>query len=306
VIAPCRGNDRSILHLKTMGDLGQIIPIAWNIRDMNNIRELVKHSNVVINLIGSRYDTRNYTLEDVHVKAAEMISQAAKEAKIDRLVHVSALGVDKNSPSRWSKTKALGEEAVLQTFGSDAIIIRPSIMFGSEDYFLRYCASMMRFWPVYVNFNGSKKIQPIWVDNVAEAIVNSLGTSYAKGQIYELAGPKVYTMTEVAEWLRVILRHEKRIVNINEELSTDIVKVLQMHRNPRITLEEFKDKVDKVMTGKYPTLTDLGVLPSHMEKEGFPCIQHFRKPVRFDELLPEDKEAIERDEKIFLRKSAPY
>jgi len=307
VVAPYRGESKWINHLKPMGDLGQIVPVTgFDIRNREYIRNAVKNSNVVINLLGARYDTRHYKLEEVHIEAAKLIAQAAKEVNVARYVHVSALGADVNSPSRWSRSKALGEEAVLKIF-PEATIIRPSVMYGHEDYFLRFLGSMTRFWPVYVLIHGDKKVQPIYVDNVAEAIINSLTLPNTRGSIYELGGPKVYTMREVAEWLKEILRYDKRIVQLPKQLEEDMVKILSMHRIPRITTEEYKDVSDRVVSEGAKKLSDLLVLkPSPMEREGFPGILHFRRPVKFDELLPEDKAELEREEKLFLGEKNPY
>jgi len=308
VVAPYRGESKWINHLKLMGDLGQIVPVpGMDIRNRDYIRNVVKNSNVVINLMGSRYDTHNYKLEEVHIEAAKMIAQAAKEVNVARFVHVSALGSDVNSPSRWSSSKARGEEEVLKIF-PEATIIKPSVMFGYEDYFLRFMGGMTRFWPVYVLINGEKKIQPVWVDNVAEAIINSLSLDTTRGNTYELGGPKVYNMREVALWLQKILNYEKRIITLPKVLEQDLVKVLSYHRIPRITVEEYKDTADRLVSDHAKKISDL-LIPhaSSMERDGFAGILHFRKPVKFDELLPEDKAELEKEEKLFLgEKKNPY
>jgi len=152
-----------------------------------------------------------------------------------------------------------------------------------------------------------KKVQPIYVDNVAEAIINALAIPAARGKTYELGGPKVYTMKELAEWLQHVLRYEKRMITLPKQFEEDVVRVLSLHRNPRITLEEYRDNVDKVVSENALKLSDL-LVPhaSSIEREGFPGILHFRKAIRFDELLPEDKDQLEKEEKLFLGTKNPY
>jgi len=134
VVIPYRGEEKSYNHLKVMGDLGQIIPLKWDLKDKDSIRNAAKYSNVIINLVGSRYDTRNFTLYDVHVDGAKRIAEVAKELKVDKFIHVSALGASLEASSDWLKSKAEGELAVKSVY-PDVTIIRPATMFGARDFF---------------------------------------------------------------------------------------------------------------------------------------------------------------------------
>jgi len=105
VVIPYRGEEKVYTHLKVMGDLGQIVPMQWDIRDKASIREAMKYSNVVVNLTGREFNTRNFTMSQVHVDGARAIAEAAKELNIERFIHVSALAVNSPSDSEWVKTK---------------------------------------------------------------------------------------------------------------------------------------------------------------------------------------------------------
>lgn len=148
VVIPYRGEESSYNHLKVMGDLGQIVPMQWDIRDPDSIYEAVRHSDVVVNLTGSKWPTRNFTLEDVNIEGAKRIAEVSKAAGVPRFIHVSASGFDKNTDCNFLRTKFLGEEAVRAAFPA-ATIIRPTIYFGMEDLYTVRTAYQMRYWPIF-------------------------------------------------------------------------------------------------------------------------------------------------------------
>ena len=139
-VIPFRGDEHDYRHLRVTGDLGQVQFLPYQLLDKESITRAVQHSNVVINLVGQDTDSRHFSLEDANITGATNIAQAAQEAGVSRLIHVSALGADKNSASRFLQSKALGEEAVRAAFPT-ATIMRPSHIFGYEDRFLNRFAS---------------------------------------------------------------------------------------------------------------------------------------------------------------------
>ncbi|KAM6162688.1 LOW QUALITY PROTEIN: NADH dehydrogenase [ubiquinone] 1 alpha subcomplex subunit 9, mitochondrial-like [Erethizon dorsatum] len=141
VILPYRCDSYDIMHLRPMGDLGQIILLEWDARDQDSIRRAVQHSSVVINLVGRDWETTNFNFEDVFVKIPQAIAQACKEAGVEKLIHVSHLYADSKSSSRYLRNKAVGEE-VRDTF-PEATIIRPLDIFGKEDRFLNRFAKFL-------------------------------------------------------------------------------------------------------------------------------------------------------------------
>ncbi|PKA55678.1 NADH dehydrogenase [ubiquinone] 1 alpha subcomplex subunit 9, mitochondrial [Apostasia shenzhenica] len=216
ILVPFRGSEDSHRHLKLMGDLGQIVPMKYNPRDEKSIKAVMAKANIVLNLIGREYETRNYSFEDVNHAIAEHLAVIAREhGGIIRFIQVSCLGASASSPSRMLRTKAAGEESVLQAF-PEATIMRPATMIGTEDRILNRWAQFAKNWSFLPLIgDGSTKIQPVYVVDVAAAIIASLkddGTSM--GKVYELGGPEVFTMHELAELMYDVIREWPRYVKV--------------------------------------------------------------------------------------------
>lgn len=139
VVVPYRDEDTK-RHLKPMGDLGQIVPMEWDARNDDQIEECMRHSDVVYNLVGRDYETKNFKYNDVNVSTASKLASMAESLGVSRFIHLSHLNADPNSPSAFLRTKAEGEEAVRRAF-QGATIVRPATLFGHEDRFLNQMAS---------------------------------------------------------------------------------------------------------------------------------------------------------------------
>ncbi|GFP82978.1 NADH dehydrogenase [ubiquinone] 1 alpha subcomplex subunit 9 mitochondrial [Phtheirospermum japonicum] len=216
VLVPFRGCEDSTRHLKLMGDLGQIVPMSYNPRDENSIKAVMAKANVVINLIGREYETRNYSFEEVNHHMAEQLANIAKEhGGIMRYIQVSCLGASPSSPSKMLRTKAAAEEAVLREL-PDATVMRPAVMVGTEDRILNpwaHFAKKYSFLPLVGD--GSTKFQPVYVVDVASAIISALkDNGNSMGKVYELGGPDIYTMHELAELMYDTIREWPRYVKI--------------------------------------------------------------------------------------------
>lgn len=216
VLVPFRGSEDSHRHLKLMGDLGQVVPMKYNPRDENSVKAVMAKANVVINLIGREYETRNYSFEDVNHHMAEQLAVIAKEhGGIMRYIQVSALGASQSSPSKMLRAKAAAEEAILREL-PEATVMRPAVMVGTEDRILNpwaHFAKKYSFIPLMGD--GSTKIQPVYVVDVASAIIAALkddGTSM--GKVYELGGPEIYTMHELAELMYDVIREWPHYVKL--------------------------------------------------------------------------------------------
>ncbi|KAL3647688.1 hypothetical protein CASFOL_008656 [Castilleja foliolosa] len=216
VLVPFRGCEDSTRHLKLMGDLGQIVPMSYNPRDENSIKAVMAKANVVINLIGREYETRNYSFEQVNHHMAEQLANIAKEhGGIMRYIHVSCLGASPSSSSKMLRTKAAAEEAVLREL-PEATVMRPAVMVGTEDRILNpwaHFAKKYSFLPLVGD--GSTKFQPVYVVDVASAIISALkDDGRSMGNTYELGGPDIYTMHELAELMYDTIREWPRYVKI--------------------------------------------------------------------------------------------
>ncbi|KAH9999600.1 NADH dehydrogenase [Russula compacta] len=170
VIIPYRDEDDK-RHLKVTGDLGQIVSMEWDIRNEEQIAECIRHSDIVYNLVGRDYETKNFTFDDVHVKGAGRIAKVSASVGVPRLVHVSHLNASPTSTSQFYRCKAAGEVAVRDAFPT-ATVVRPGPMFGHEDKFL----TNMPLWPVWWKLNhGQTKARPVHVLDVAQALSNLIG-----------------------------------------------------------------------------------------------------------------------------------
>ncbi|RKO96457.1 NAD(P)-binding protein, partial [Caulochytrium protostelioides] len=146
LVVPFRASDEDKRHLKVMGDLGQVIPMRWHIEDEKSIAECVRHADVVYNLVGRDFETKNFTFNKAMVEGAQRIARICREEGVERMVHVSALNANVNSPSRFLQAKALGEEVVRAEF-ADATIVRPAGTYGVEDRFFNRLGWLMRVLP---------------------------------------------------------------------------------------------------------------------------------------------------------------
>ncbi|TRM63959.1 hypothetical protein BD626DRAFT_547726 [Schizophyllum amplum] len=183
VTVPYRDEDMK-RHLKLMGDLGQIVPLEWDIRSEQQIAECLRHSDIVYNLVGRDYETKNFSYSAVHADGAARIARIAKECGVERLVHVSHLNASPDSTSAFYRAKFEGEERVKEIF-PEATIIRPSIMYGYEDKLL----NNMAIWPIYWRLNQSQtQCRPVHVFDVAQALANLMEMSRIERTL-NLPGP---------------------------------------------------------------------------------------------------------------------
>ncbi|KAL5501411.1 EFM5 [Sanghuangporus vaninii] len=193
VIVPYRDEDEK-RHLKVMGDLGQIIPLEWDLRNEQQTLECLRHSDTVYNLVGRNYETKNFDFYDVHVKGAESIARIAAENGVDNFIHVSHLNAAEDSPSQFYASKYEGELAVREAFPSSTIV-RPGTLYGYED---RLLTNMAR-WPIWWKLNhGQTKIRPVHVIDVAQAL-NNLLTMPPLGRTISLPGPSTLTYQYLLE-----------------------------------------------------------------------------------------------------------
>jgi NADH dehydrogenase (ubiquinone) 1 alpha subcomplex subunit 9 len=263
-----------------MGDLGQIVPMKYNPRDENSVKAAMAKANVVINLIGREYETRNYSFEEVNHYMAEQLAGIAKEhGGISRFIQVSCLGASASSPSRFLRAKAAGEESVLREF-PEATILRPAVMIGTEDRILNRWAQFAKkytFLPLIGN--GSTKIQPVYVVDVAAAILASLKDDGASiGKIYELGGPDVFPMHEFAELMFDTIREWPRYVKVPFPIAKAIATPREMLLNkvpfPLPNPDIFNlDQInalttDTLVSGNSLTFNDLGLEPHKLK--GYP------------------------------------
>ena len=265
VRVPCRNPDKA-LFLKPFGEPGQVSPVLANIRDDATVAAAVAGADIVVNLVGILAESGKNTFDAVHRQSAERIAKAAAAAGVGRLIQISAIGADPNSPSAYARTKAEGEQAVLAAF-PDATILRPSIVVGPEDDFFNRFAGMARFSPVLPLIGGGEsRFQPVYVGDVAEAAIHCATTPETKGQTFELGGPSVYTFADLMRLLMDGIQRRRALVTVPWGMARFQAKILQQLPNPPLTTDQLLMlERDNVVSDDAKTLADLGLQATPIE-----------------------------------------
>ncbi|KAL8259001.1 hypothetical protein R6Q59_026954 [Mikania micrantha] len=289
VLVPFRGSEDSPRHLKLMGDLGQIVPMKYNPRDENSIKAVMAKANVVINLIGREYATRNYSFEEVNHHMAEQLAKISKEhGGIMRFIQLSCLGASTSSPSSMLQAKAAAEESILREL-PEATILRPAVMVGTEDRILNPWAQFAKkynFLPIIGD--GSTKIQPVYVADVASAVVAALkDDGSSMGKLYELGGPDIYTVHQLAELMYEMIREWPHYVNVPLPIAKAISTPRELFLNkvpfplpsPSIfNLDMIKAlSSDKLVSKDALTFSDLGIVPHKVKGYPIEYLIQYRK-----------------------------
>jgi len=186
-------------YLQPMGAVGQIHAVQANLRYPDSVRQAVEGARAVVNLVGILAKSGPQTFDAIHVAGARAVAAAARAAGARTLVHVSALGADKNAKARYARTKAAGEAAVLQEM-PEAIILRPSLVFGPEDQLFNRFAEMTRYAPFLPLIGGGRtRVQPVYAGDVGAAIAAACASRTRPGTVYELGGPEVITFRQLID-----------------------------------------------------------------------------------------------------------
>ena len=254
------------LFLKTAGVVGQVTPVAANVRDRASVARAIAGADAVINLVGILHEGGRQRFQAVHVEGARMIAEEAARAGVKHLVHVSAIGADPNSASAYARTKGEGEAAVRLAFPG-ATILRPSIVFGPEDGFFNRFAQMSMLSPALPLIGGGRtRFQPVYVGDVAEAAVRAIDNREAQGRTYELAGPKAYSFAELMRLMLNETGRKRMLVPLPFPIASLIGAVLQCLPNPQLTADQVRLlKRDNVPTAGSAGLADLGITPTAVE-----------------------------------------
>jgi len=275
------------LFLKPMGDVGQITPIATNIRDQASVAAAVAGVDHVINLVGVLYERGPQRFAAVHAEGARRVAASARAAGVKRLLHVSALGADPQSPSLYARTKAEGEAGVRAEF-PEAVILRPSVVFGPEDDFFNRFAEMARLSPILPLIGGGKtRFQPVYVGDVADAALAILDRPHdapfgPAGKTYELAGPRIYSFKELMTLLLAEIDRKRILMPVPWGIARLQAAVLGLLPQPPLTLDQLKLlQRDNISSGQLPGFTELGIVPDGPEAILPAYLDRFRVGGRF-------------------------
>ena len=281
-------NPESALFLKPMGDVGQITPVGADVRDGPAVAAAVQGADWVVNLVGVLYETRRQSFSAIHAQGAERIAKAAKAAGAKRLVHVSAIGANRHSSAAYARSKAAGEAAVAAAYPA-ATILRPSIIFGPEDDFFNRFAAMARVSVALPLFGGGEtRFQPVYVGDVAAAVMRSLTGEGTAGTTYELGGPRVYSFRQLMELILAEIGRKRILLPLPFFVADAMGAVLQslplpFGMAPPLTGDQAKLlRCDNVVSGDAPGLADLGIAPTACEIILPTYLDRFRRHGRFE------------------------
>lgn len=253
------------LFLKPLGTVGQIVPLYASVREEPTVHRAVRNADVVINLVGILAESNGFTFQAVHTEGSERIARLSAAEGVRRLVQMSAIGADPNSPSRYGASKGRAEQAVLAAF-PNATILRPSLVFGIEDQFFNRFAEMARLLPFMPVISGNTRMQPVYVCDVADAAVAALLQLPAQGKTYELGGPRVWTFREILQFIVKNTRRRRRLVEIPMGLVRLQAHIMQHLPGAPLTPDQLVMLAhDNVVAPGTLGLSDLGISPTPVE-----------------------------------------
>jgi NADH dehydrogenase len=252
--------------LMTFGLVGQIAAVSVAIDDEALLPAFLAGSEALVNCVGILQERGSQTFERAHHLGPARMARVAREAGVERLVHISAIGADPRSPSAYARTKAAGEVAVRDAFPT-ATILRPSVVFGPEDQFFNRFAAMAMISPVVpVIGGGQTRFQPVYVGDVADAVLKCLEDPATAGRTYELGGPKVYSFRALIELLLNEIRRKRILADLPFGVAGFQARMMSILPNPPLTPDQVELlKRDNIVSSGALTLATLGIQPTAVE-----------------------------------------
>jgi NADH dehydrogenase len=272
-------------HLQPLGRVGQIHSVQANLRYPESVERALEGADVAINLVGILFERGKQRFEAVQADGAGYVARAAASEGA-RVIHVSALGATADGPALYARTKAAGEQAVLAA-APDTTIFRPSIMFGPEDDFFNRFGAMARMSPMLPLIGGGHtKFQPVFVGDVAQAIVKAVGGWAKPGTTYELGGPEVRTFRELMEYVLSVTERRRLLVPLPFGLARLQAFFLQFMPTPLLTPDQVEllrsdNIVSEAAIREGRTLQALGIDAAAMEAIVPSYLWRFRKTGQF-------------------------
>lgn len=247
------------LFLKPMGAVGQIVPLYASLTNRSTIERAVEGADFVVNLVGILAERRSGDFERVHSEGAGLVAAAAAADGVSRLVHLSAIGADPASASLYARSKGEGEALVRAAF-SRASILRPSVVFGAEDQFFNRFAALAQISPVMPVIFGDSRFQPVYVGDVADAVIAALTRDDAPGQTYELGGPHAWTFRALLAWILNETQRRRWMLEIPRHWAERQAAVMERLPGKPLTRDQLLLLArDNVAAADMPGLADLGV-----------------------------------------------
>ena len=252
--------------LKLKGDVGQVGLVNVAIDDESMLPAFVSGADTVVNLAGILTEGGAQRFEIVHHAGPAHLARVAREAGVERFIHVSAIGADTRSTSFYARTKAAGEAAVRDAFPT-ATILRPSVVFGPEDDFFNRLAATALILPVLPLIGGGEtRFQPVYVGDVADAAVHCIDDPATAGRTYELGGPKVYSMRALMELMLAELHRKRLLIDLPFGLASIQARLMSLLPNAPLTADQVEMlKSDNIVGPSAMGLAELGIRPTAVE-----------------------------------------
>ena len=284
-------------HLQPLGGVGQIHAVQANLRYPNSIAAALRKADAAVNLVGILRPSGGQSFDAVHRVGAQNVAVAAREAGIENLVHISAIGADPSARSLYARSKAAGEQAVREIAPS-AVILRPSVVFGPEDQFFNRFAAMARIMPALPLIGGGvTKLQPVYAGDVAEAVALALDGELAPGSTCELGGPEVRSLREIMAFILTVTERKRLLlpipfglakimgvaIEIAAKLSLGLLPEMFVITRDQVELLRRDNVVSPEASAEGRTLTGLGIIPESFEVLVPTYLIRYRKFGRFTE-----------------------
>ncbi len=271
-------------HLQPLGRVGQIHAVQANLRHAPSVEAAARDAHVLINLVGILFERGRQRFDAVQAQGAELVAKAASTHGIP-LVHMSAIGADENSTSLYARSKAAGERLVLAA-QPQAVIMRPSIQFGPEDDFFNRFAALARLSPALPLIGGDTRFQPVFVGDVAAAVVKAVDGELNPGTIYELGGPEVRTFRQLLAYICATIERKRVLVPDPFFFAKMQAMVLQYLPKPLLTPDQvellrYDNVVSEAAKAEGRTLQGMGIEPEPIEAIVPSYLWRFRKTGQF-------------------------
>ena len=255
-------------YLKTQATPGAIELLDWNPNNFSDLKEAIKNSDVVVNLIGILFENRRQKFYNIHSKIPETIAKICSESDVKKFIHVSAIGANDKSKSLYQKSKFLGEQKALENF-KKTVILRPSVVCGPEDNFTNLF-SKLSILPVIPVVGKNYKFQPILVSDVASSILKAIEIKNNESKIYEIGGPKIISFGDMIKSILSTINKKRFVVEMPMSIAKIQSSITDLLPFPPILTRdqcEILSEADNVVSNNFLTLKDLDIEPKDVEEE---------------------------------------
>ncbi len=291
----CRRPDLAFF-LQPLGGPGQVTPVQANLRNAESVAAALRGADAAVNLVGILAEGGKQKFAGIQAEGARIVAQAVKAAGIIDFVHISAIGANAESASAYARSKAQGEQAVLEAV-PEAVIMRPSVIFGPEDDFFNRFGTMARFFPVIPIVGAKTKFQPVYVGDVARAVALALAGKATKGATYELGGPEVKSFEQLVDYVLAVAERERHVAKLSFGIGKFVAAITQFFAplslglfpklltmtGDQVELLRHDNVVSAEAKAQGRTLEGLQIAPTSIEVEAPAYLYRYRKTGQYQE-----------------------